>query len=64
MTRLLGYRVAREVSKDETTKVLYCTEAAVALIMQSRIQRKRSARKPEDVTTVRFIVAQCRATML
>ena len=36
--KTVEYRIAREVSKDESTKVLHCTEAVVALIMQSRLQ--------------------------
>ena len=64
--KTVGYRVAKETSKDETAKVLYCTEAVMALIMQSHIQGTKSAHKPEHVTTViidEVQIAQCRATM-
>ena len=33
--RTVGYMIARESSKDSSTKLLYCTEAIVALMMQT-----------------------------
>ena len=50
--KTVGYRIAGEVSKDESTEVLYCTEEVVALITQSHIQGSRPAYKPKNVTTV------------
>ena len=43
---------AAAVSTSNTTKVLYCTEAAVALLMQSHVQGSASAHKPENITMV------------
>ena len=31
--KAVGYRIGRETLKDESTKVLYCTEAVVSLMM-------------------------------
>ena len=36
--KAVGYRIAREAIKDDSTKILYCTEAVVALTMQSCLQ--------------------------
>ena len=33
--RTVGYMIARESSRDSSTKLLYCTEATVALMMQT-----------------------------
>ena len=35
--RTVGYMIARESSRDTSTKLLYCTEAIVALMMQARL---------------------------
>ena len=34
----VGYMIARESSKDSSTKLLYCTEAIVALMMYIIVQ--------------------------
>ena len=50
--KTVDYRIARESSRDEAAKVLYCTAVVVALIMQLHIQGATLAHKPEDVATV------------
>ena len=47
-----GYQVAWEKSRDETAKVPCCTDAVVALLMESHVQGAASAHKPESIATV------------
>ena len=65
--KTVRYRIATEASRDGATKVLYCTEAVLALITQSHIQGAASTQKPENVTTVTINEVhkgQRRATLL
>ena len=48
----VGYVIARDPLKDESSKILYCTEAVVALMTQSHLSSTTSARIREDITTV------------
>ena len=51
-SKAVGYAIAREALKDASTKILYCTEAVVALMMQSYLHGATSVHKQEDLTTV------------
>ena len=48
----VGYVIARESLRDESSKILYCTEAAVALMMQPRLSSSKFAQREGDITTV------------
>ena len=48
--RAVGYMIARESSRDTSTKLLYCTEAILALMMQARLM-STAPRLPQDVNT-------------
>ena len=48
----VGYVIARESSKDNSSKILYCMEAVVALMMQSHQGNATYAHKKEEITTV------------
>ena len=37
MSKLVGYQIARDQSRDETAKVLYCMEAVAGLLVWSHI---------------------------
>ena len=48
--KVVGYRIAREALKDESTKILSCTEAVAALMLQSYLQSTGSVHKQESTT--------------
>ena len=50
--KTIGYMIARESWKDRSSKLLYCTEAVAALMMQSRLMTAKTAQHKEEITTV------------
>ena len=50
--RTVGYMIARESSKDSSTKLLYCTEAIVALMMQTYLVSSTPPLPQDLITTV------------
>ena len=50
--RTVGYMIARESSRDTSTKLLYCTEAIVALMMQARLMSTAPVLPQDEITTV------------
>ena len=52
--RTIGYMIARESSRDTSTKLIYCTEAIVALMMQARLVSTATP-LPQDVITLVII---------
>ena len=51
--KTVGYMIARESWKDSSSKLLYCTEAAiVALMMQTRLMTATSAQCQDEITTI------------
>ena len=50
--RTVGYMIARESSRDTSTKFLYCTEAIVALMMQARLVSTAPPLPQDVITTV------------
>ena len=44
--KTVGYMIARESSRDTSTKLLYCTEAIVTLMMQARLVSKAPPQPP------------------
>ena len=48
----VGYMIARESSRDSSTKLLYCTEAMVALMMQTYLVSSAPPLPQELITTV------------
>ena len=50
--RTVGYVIARESSKDSSTKLLYCTEAIVAMMMQAYLVSSDQPSSQELITTV------------
>ena len=50
--RTVGYMIARESSRDTSTKLLYCTEAIVALMMQARLMSIAPVLPQDEITTV------------
>ena len=50
----VGDVIARESLRDESSKVIYCTEAVVALMTQSRLSSPRNAQHKDDITTVKL----------
>ena len=50
--RTVGYVIARESSRDASTKLLYCTEAIVALMMQARLMSTAPALPQDEIATV------------
>ena len=52
--RTVGYMIARESSKDSSTKLLYCTEAIVALKMQTNLASSAPPLPHELITTVKI----------
>ena len=50
--RTVGYMIARESSRDTSTKLLYCTEAIVALMMQARLMSTAPPLPQDEITTV------------
>ena len=50
--RKVGYMIARESSRDSSTKLLYCTEAIVALMMQARLMSTAPVQSQDEITTV------------
>ena len=52
LDKTVGYMIARESLRDSSSKLLYCTEAVVALMMISRLSSSRTAQRKEDITTL------------
>ena len=50
--RTVGYMIARESSRDASTKLLYCTEAIVALMMQTYLVSAAPPQPQDAITTV------------
>ena len=50
--KTVGYMIARESSKDSSSKLVYCTEAIVALMMQARLMTTACAECQDEITTV------------
>ena len=50
--RTVGYAIARESSKDSTTKLLYCTEATVAMMIQAYLVSSDPLPPQDLITTV------------
>ena len=50
--KTVGHMIARESSKDSCSKLLYCTEAIVALMMQTRLMTTAPAQSQYELTTV------------
>ena len=50
--RIVGYMIARESSRDSSTKLFYCTEALVALMMQQYLVSSSTPVSQELITTV------------
>ena len=50
--RTVGYMIARESSRDASTKLLYCTDAIVALMMQARLVATAPPLSQDAITTV------------
>ena len=50
--RTVGYMIARESSRDTSTKLLYCTEAIVSLMMQARLVSTATPLPQDVITTV------------
>ena len=50
--KTVGYMIARASSRDTSTKLLYCTEAIVALMMQARLMSTAPALPQDEITTV------------
>ena len=48
----VGYVIAREPLRDEFPRIPYCTEAVVALTMQSHLGSTTSEHEKEDITAV------------
>ena len=49
--KTVGYMIARESSKDSSSKLLDCTEAIVALMMQTRLMTTSAAQCQDEITT-------------
>ena len=52
--RTVGYVIAKESSRDSSTKLLYCTEATVAMMMQAYLVSSDQPTSQELITTVIF----------
>ena len=50
--KTVGYMIARESSRDASTKLLYCTEAIVALMMQAYLVSSATPQPQDMITTV------------
>ena len=50
--RTVGYVIAKESSRDSSTKLLYCTEAIVAMMMQAYLVSSDQPPPQELITTV------------
>ena len=50
--KTVGYMITRESSRDTSTKFLYCTEAIVALMMQTRLMTTAPVLPQDEMTTV------------
>ena len=50
--RTVGYVIAKESSRDSSTKLLYCTEAIVAMMMQTYLVSPTQPAPHELITTV------------
>ena len=62
----VGYVIARESSRDVSSKLLYRTEAVVALMMQSWLSSSKTAQHKDNNTAVivdKSTIALHRVTM-
>ena len=50
--RTVGYMIARESSRDTSTKLLYCTEAIVTFMMQACLVSTAPPLPQDVITTV------------
>ena len=50
--RTVGYVIAKESSRDSSTKLLYCTEAIIAMMMQAYLVSSDQPAPQELITTV------------
>ena len=50
--KTVGYQIARDSSKNSATKLLYCTEAIVAMMMQQYLVSSNDADVQDVITTV------------
>ena len=50
--RTVGYVIAKETSRDSSTKLLYCTEAIVAMMMQAYLVSSDQPAPHELITAV------------
>ena len=50
----VSYVIAKGSLKDESSKIIFGTEAVVALMMQSFLHGTTSVHKQEDITTIIF----------
>ena len=50
--KTVGYKIARDSSRNSTTKLLYCTEAIVAMMMQQYLVSSNDADVQDVITTV------------
>ena len=60
--RTVGYMIARESSRDSSAKLLYCTEAIVALMMQTYLVSSNPP-LPQDLITTMAISAGSRSLL-
>ena len=50
--KTVGYKIARDSSRNSTTKLLYCTEAIVAMMMQQYLVSSNDTEVQDVITTV------------
>ena len=50
--KTIGYKIARDSSRNSTTKLLFCTEAIVAMMMQQYLVSANDADVQDVITTV------------
>ena len=50
--KTVGYKIARDSSRNTATRLLYCTEAIVAMMMQQYLVAPHGTDVPDVITTV------------
>ena len=50
--KTVGYKIARDSSRNTATKLLYCTEAIVAMMMQQYLVSSQDTEVQDVITTV------------
>ena len=50
--KTVGYKIARDSSRNSATKLLYCTEAIVAMMMQQYLVSSNDTDEQDVITTV------------